>query len=148
MVANQLFQCCHGAIIVHGADNHQITGMRKIHHPAHLPDPGFNVRLTISIRVSGGINQQWVLAGYDPTAASRVWEAADRRYGSSAAAQGFLYDHPLNADRMRETQIVAAQVGLEMIVRHQSTSIGLAVGVYKIVCSLYVLFGDPTASGA
>ncbi len=50
------------------------------------------------------------LAGFDPMAASRVWEHAHQRYGSSAAQQGFLHDHPLNAERMAATQQAASLV--------------------------------------
>lgn len=50
------------------------------------------------------------LAGFDPTAASRIWERAHQRSGSSAAASGFLYDHPLDAERITATREVAAQV--------------------------------------
>ena len=50
------------------------------------------------------------LAGFDPMAAPRVWKRAHGRQGSSAARQGFLHGHPLNAERMAATRTAAAQV--------------------------------------
>lgn len=50
------------------------------------------------------------LAGFDPMAAPRVWAGAHQQYGSSAAASGFLHDHPLNAERMAATADAARQV--------------------------------------
>src|SRR5262245_1341144 len=50
------------------------------------------------------------LAGFDPTAAPRLWARADQRYGSSAAQFAFLNDHPLNAERMAATSQAAALV--------------------------------------
>lgn len=48
------------------------------------------------------------LAGYDPMAAPKVWDEANRRYGSDPGV--YLYDHPLNVERMRATGEAAAQV--------------------------------------
>ncbi|MGH7536308.1 MAG: M48 family metallopeptidase, partial [Gemmatimonadales bacterium] len=50
------------------------------------------------------------LAGFDPMAAWRVWEEAHQRWGSSAAQQGSLQDHPLNAERMAGTRAAASLV--------------------------------------
>ncbi len=48
------------------------------------------------------------LAGYDPMAAPRVWQEAHQRYGSNPGL--YLYDHPLNAERIRLTAEAATQV--------------------------------------
>ena len=48
------------------------------------------------------------LAGYDPMAAPRVWQAAHRRYGSDPGV--YLYSHPLNVERIRLTAEAASQV--------------------------------------
>ncbi len=50
------------------------------------------------------------LAGFDPMAAPRIWERAHQRSGSSGAASGFLFDHPLDANRMAATREAAVQV--------------------------------------
>jgi len=47
------------------------------------------------------------LAGYDPMAATRVWERAHRRLGSNPAKQSFLHTHPLNAERAAATRSAA-----------------------------------------
>ena len=52
------------------------------------------------------------LAGYDPMAASRVWERAHRRSGSSAGKSGYLHGHPLDAERMAATREAASRVQL------------------------------------
>lgn len=48
------------------------------------------------------------LAGFDPYAASRIWE---RQYRKSGNARGlFFHDHPVNAERAAQTRRVADQV--------------------------------------
>ncbi len=52
------------------------------------------------------------LAGYDPSSATEVWDRAARRLGSDPRQSGYLYDHPLNADRAasnRESASLVAQ---------------------------------------
>jgi hypothetical protein len=49
------------------------------------------------------------LAGFDPMAAPRIWAEAHRQHGSSGAASGYLYNHPLNAERVQIT-VEAAQL--------------------------------------
>ena len=50
------------------------------------------------------------LAGFNPMSAHVLWEDAHRKRGSSAAAQGFLNTHPVNAQRMASTYAAASKV--------------------------------------
>lgn len=48
------------------------------------------------------------LAGYDPNAASTLWLRAHRKYGSDPGL--YLYDHPLNVERVAVCQQAASHV--------------------------------------
>ena len=48
------------------------------------------------------------LAGYDPTAASRIWQRQYRQEGNARTL--FAHDHPVNAERAAETRQVAEKV--------------------------------------
>lgn len=48
------------------------------------------------------------LAGFAPSASARVWQRAHQKYGSDPDL--FLYDHPLNVERMAANEAAAAQV--------------------------------------
>ncbi|NNL65603.1 MAG: M48 family metalloprotease, partial [Myxococcales bacterium] len=43
------------------------------------------------------------LAGIDPNAAPRLWRRVEARRGDSAAAAGYLHDHPVSAERVAIT---------------------------------------------
>jgi len=104
---------------------HEIAHVTMLHPPAGLSERGLGALMSADARspffqAAYTAAQEaeadrlgilyMALAGFDPAAASRVWERAHREHGSSAARAQFLNDHPLNDERTAATAEAARLV--------------------------------------
>ena len=104
---------------------HEIAHVAMLHPPAGLSERGLGALMSADARspfyqaaYTAGQEAEadrlgilyLALAGFDPAAASRVWERAHREHGSSAARAQFLNDHPLNDERTAATAEAARLV--------------------------------------